>query len=178
MKRTVIAAFLAAALTMPALAQLRLDVGVDVPRGVGEALNGSIITSREASSALSTVYFPFPEAALHCQLDLGMLKLGLGIRAFTLIMASVAWPNAFAELNFGPLVVEGQIGGGVFAYSVLSESGIETGKVFFPDLSAWLALGEKRTYRLGGGAMGLFLPEQTEAIPFVYYLGIKAVIPL
>jgi hypothetical protein len=48
-----------------------------------------------------------------------------------------------------------------------------------PDLSAWLKIGKKQLFRLGGGAMGIYLPEvTTEGMAFVYYLGGKVALPL
>jgi len=179
MKRSIIAIFIAAALAASAAAQARLDLGIDVPKGIGAALGSGTAMDADAQAALAKTLFPFPEASLHYQFELGPLRLGAGIRAFTLIVASVAWPNAFAELDLGPLVVEAQVGGGVFAYYALVAGDVTAGKVFFPDLSAWLAVGKKRVLRLGCGAMGLFLPGQPEnALPFVLYFGGKAAIEL
>ena len=108
-----------------------------------------------------------------------MIKLGAGIRAYTLILASVAWPNAFAELDLGHFAIEAQVGGGIIAYYALIVGGIEAGSVFFPDLSAWYAFGEKKIFRLGCGATGIFLPNQAaDTVPFLFYIGAKAAIPL
>jgi hypothetical protein len=177
MRKFLIVTIFAAALAAPSMAQARLDIGIDVPKGIGNVLPSGVDAS--VSDFLASAFIPFPEAAIYYQWDLGMLKFGAGVRAYTVILASVAWPNAFAELDVGPLAVEAQIGGGIFAYYAIASGGIETGKVFFPDLSAWYAFGQKRIFRLGCGAMGIFLPGQdTSGLPFIFYLGAKAAIPL
>jgi hypothetical protein len=177
MRKFLIVTIFVAALAAPSMAQMRLDIGIDVPKGVGNALPSGIDSG--VSDFLSKAFIPFPEAALYYQWDLGMIKLGAGVRAYTVILASVLWPNAFAEFDLGPLAVEAQIGGGIFAYYAVTSGGIESGKVFFPDLSAWYAFGQKRIFRLGCGAMGILLPDQsTGSLPFVFYLGAKAAIPL
>lgn len=177
MRIFLIVTIFAAALAAPTPAQGRLDLGIDIPKGMGKVLPSGVDAS--VSDSLAKAFIPFPEVALHYQWDLGMLKLGAGVRAYTLILASMAWPNAFAELDLGPLAVEAQIGGGAFAYYAIASGGLESGRVFFPDLSAWYALGQKRVLRLGAGAMGVFLPDQEAgSLPFILYLGAKAAISL
>jgi hypothetical protein len=177
MRKFLMVAFIAAALAAPVAAQLRLDVGIDVPKGIGTTLSSDF--DQSARDFLAKAFIPIPDVALHYQFDLGIIKLGAGVRAYTFIVASVLWPNVFAELDVGPLAVEGQIGGGLFAYSAISTGGIESGRVFFPDLSAWYAFGQKRVFRLGCGAIGVFLPNQdVNGLPFVFYIGGKAAIPL
>jgi hypothetical protein len=174
MKRIVIVLLLVALAIAPTFAQWRLDVGVDIPRGVGAVLPDSVTTSADVGTFLSGTFFPFPEAALHYQFGGGLLTFGLGMRAFTFILESVAWPNVFAEVALGPVVIEAQMGGGVFAYFGIV-NGMDAGKVFFPDLSAWFKIG--KSFRLGVGAIGIFLPETAlDAVPFVFYIGGKAAI--
>lgn len=151
-------------------AQVRFDVGVDVPRGVG-ALVGKDVGTVDFSG-LASSFFPFPEAAVYYRFGEGTVTGGIGMRAFTLIIETVAWPNAFVEVTLGPVVVEAQVGGGLFALAGLAND-VQFGKIFFPDLSAWLKIG--KSFRLGGGAMGLFVPgvDLSVNLPFVYYFGAK-----
>jgi len=159
-------------------AQMRLDVGIAAPIGIGRALDGTKLEmDGAAGDFLSKVFLPLPEAGLHYQFDLGTVKVGLGGRAFTLILETVLWPNAFAEFDLGPVVLEAQVGGGAFAFVGLV-SDCETGRVFFPDLSAWFKLGKDGNFRLGAGALGLYLPDQTATVPFIFYLGGKAAITI
>ena len=152
-----------------ALAQIRIDVGVDIPRGFGNVSGGVIDTG--TIDFLDKTILPFPEAGLYYQFDLSMIKLCVGVRCFTFIVESIFWPNAIAEVHLGNFVIEGQMGGGFFGiFGVVNSS--TTGKVFIPDLSAWYKIGN--VFRVGGGAIGLFFPEtKLDILPFVYYLGAK-----
>lgn len=180
MKRLFAVCLVAAALALPVAAQMRLDIGVDIPKGVGLATTSSVSTVQEAAEALSTYWIPVPSAGIYYQFDLGMLKLAAGIRGYSFILASVGWPNLLADVELGPFVIEGQLGGGVFGWYALNQGDLVWGKAFIPDLSAWLALGKKKIFRIGGGAFGLYLPELigSENLPFVLYFGCKAAIPL
>lgn len=151
-------------------AQLRFDLGVDIPRGVG-AFVGSDLQSA-GFDGLANAFFPFPEASVYYTFGEATVRGGVGLRAFTLIVESLAWPNAFVELALGPVVVEAQIGGGLFAIAGLAND-IQFGKIFFPDLSAWYRIG--KSFRLGLGALGLFVPgvDLANSLPFVWYLGAK-----
>lgn len=174
MKRTILVLVLLSLVALPSFAQLRLDIGVDIPRGMGAMLEGSgADMSQETVDFFNNYFFPFPEAALHYQFDAGMIKLGAGVRAFTLILETALWPNVFAELNVGPLAVEAQVGGGIFGLIGLY-NGIQTGQLFFPDLSAWYKFGKAQNFRLGAGVIGFYLPElANDAMVFCFYLGGK-----
>jgi len=153
MKRVVLIAIVIALLAAPAFAQFRLDVGVIVPRGAGiSGDNGSV-----GGVLADWPFIPIPEAGLYYQWDLGLLKLGVGARAASLLLETFLWPNAIAEVDLGPVAIEGQFGGGAFAVFGLANS-TATGKVFFPDLSAWLKIGKKGNFRLGAGVIGVYAP--------------------
>lgn len=156
-----------------ALAEVRLDLGFDVPFGfAGITSNG--VANTEISTFFQQHIIPFPEAGVYYVLKTGPARFGFGLRAFTFIIESVAWPNIFAEVEWGPAVLEAQVGGGAFVlFGLLNR--VETGKVFFPDISLWFKLG--KTFRLGGGVMGLFIDQfASNTIPVVAYLGLKAAI--
>jgi hypothetical protein len=172
MKKFILIALVVAALAMPAAAQGRLDIGFFAPKGFGVSGGGDI------NSALAKwPMIPIPDLGLYYQGDLGLIKLGIGARAFSAIVETFAWPNAYAELDIDFLAIQAQFGGGVFAMFGVAPSQIATGKVFIPDLSAWVKLGKKGVIRLGIGAMGLYIPEVLgDTVPFLLYLGGKAAI--
>lgn len=159
--------------TLGAGAQVRFDLGVDVPRGVGAVVGSSV--GGTDFSGLGASFFPFPEASVYYSFGGGLITGGIGLRAFTLILESVAWPNAFVELSLGPVVIEAQVGGGLFLIAGLATDA-QFGKIFFPDLSAWFKIG--KSFRLGLGAIGLFVPgvDLSVDLPFVYYFGAKFII--
>jgi hypothetical protein len=173
MKKSIALALALVALGGAAFAQLRLDAGVIMPVRVSVALDGSSLEiGSDVGNFLAGTLFPFPEGAAHFQFDLGTVKLGVGARAFTFILETIIWPNAFAEVDLGPVVLEAQLGGGAFLlFGLVSKA--QLGEVFFPDLSAWFKIGAKRSIRLGGGVIGLYLPDQTSRLPLTFYLGGK-----
>jgi len=156
-----------------AFADGRVDLGVDIPLGFSGLVDGGSFDS-DASEFFREHIIPFPEAGLYYTRSTGPFTFGIGGRAFTFILESVVWPNAFAEFNLGPVVIQGQAGGGAFLLFGLYNT-LETGAVFFPDLSAWFKLGN--TFRLGGGMMGVFIDEVADdTVPVVFYIGGKAAI--
>ena len=176
MRKIIIIAALAAVLALPAMADWRLDIGAVVPRGVGLSSGGSMNTNLDI---FNKYIIPLPEAGIYYKGDIGMLQLGIGARAFTFILETIAWPNAYAELNVGPLAVEAQFGGGAFALFGVTPATSGAGKVFIPDVSAWIKLGKNGTFRLGVGAIGLYIPDWLgDSVPFLFYLGGKAAINL
>jgi hypothetical protein len=179
MKKSLVVLVILVLLAAPAFAHWRIDVGALVPRGVGLSIGGSTETSISGVDMESWPFIPLPEAGLYYTGTIGPLSLGIGARAFTLILETILWPNAFAELTLGPVALQAQFGGGFFAMFGLA-SASEFGKVFIPDLSAWFKIGKKGNLRLGGGLIGLYMPEitETDAIPFLIYLGGKVAIPL
>ena len=169
-------ALLLAMVSALAFGQIRIDAGIAVPIGIGAVLDGSSLEmSSSIGEFLSRTFLPLPEAALHYQFDLGKLKMGIGARAFTLILETMVWPNAFVEYDFGPVVAEAQLGGGAFLLLGLV-SDFQAGDVFFPDLSVWMKLGSKQDLRIGAGVIGIYLPEQSSSFPVVVYLGGKITI--
>lgn len=151
----------------------RVDLGVDIPLGFSGLVEGGSF-DEDASDFFREHIIPFPEAGVYYTRGTGPFNFGIGGRAFTFILESVAWPNAFAEFKLGPAVIQGQIGGGAFLLFGLYNS-LETGAVFFPDLSAWFRIG--KTFRLGGGMLGVFIDEVADdTVPLVFYLGGKAAI--
>ncbi|MFH2116152.1 MAG: hypothetical protein ABIJ86_16755 [Spirochaetota bacterium] len=168
-KYLVIAVFVALCLVSVS-AQARLDLGIDIPLRISAVMEGS-----ELTGSFNVPYtLPFPSAGLYYTTVAGPLNLGIGARMYSLILVSALWPNVIAELDLGPAILEAQLGGGAFLFFGLVSS-TQTGAVFIPDLSAWFKLG--KTLRAGGGAMGLFIDELAEeAMPVVFYLGVKAAI--
>ena len=161
-------------LSMPAFAQLRLDIGVDVPRGLGVS-SGANDT---ASAFGNWPFFPMPDAGLYYQWEVSSFNIGVGARGFSVLIETALWPNAFVEWNIGPVALEFQVGGGLFALlGVYSD--LTAGAVFIPDLSAWFKIGKTGAFRLGGGLVGFYAPNALgSTMPFLFYLGGKVALEL
>jgi len=170
MKKYALIAVFAALCLVSVSAQVRLDLGIDIPLRISAVLEGS-----EMAEGENIPYtLPFPSAGLYYTLGAGPLNLGFGARMYSLVLVSALWPNVIAELDLGPAVLQAQLGGGAFLFFGLISS-TQTGAVFIPDLSAWFKLG--KTLRIGGGVMGLFIEDLADAaLPVVFYVGAKAAI--
>ncbi len=176
MKRIVLVAVVVAVLAVPAFAEFRIDLGAILPRGGAVIAGGDVVASTDVGDFLGANWLPFPEASFYYQWHLGPLNLAAGARLYTFILESVFWPNILAELQLGPVFIDGQVGGLLFGMFGLA-NGFEVGNVFVPDLSLWLGLGKKKAFRIGGGALGLYAPEVSgDGMLMVYYLGIKGVL--
>ena len=154
-------------------AQARLDIGAIVPRGAGLTLGGG--TTDTGAFIGNWPFIPVPDVGIYYQGDLGLVKLGIGARAFSLLIETIAVPNAFVELDLGKVAIEAQVGGGAFLMFGILPTQANIGNYWIPDLSAWFKIGKKGSFRLGGGLVGLYLPEvMGNALPFLIYLGGKA----
>jgi hypothetical protein len=189
MKRFLLILAIAAAIVVPASAQMRIDLGLWKPLGIGFTEAPDVNSELEEVNDVisSQLWLMIPEIGAYYEFNLEPLPLrfGVGVRALTAIVATVGYPNAFAELELGPVEIMAQVGGLAFGYYVLNTFGGDFGAVFFPDLSAWLALGQKKSFRIGGGMTMLYAPEAVaelnestgkDIIPFIYYASAKFVI--
>jgi len=156
-------------------AEVRLDLGFDIPRGLGGLASGEIGIDEDAADVLNTLFFPFPEAGIYYQSAFGPVRIGGGARAFTLILETILWPNLYVEADLWKFTGAFQLGGlffGMFGLFTTAQSGA----VLIPDLSLWFRIGN--TFRLGAGAMGFMLPDLSDNIVFVYYFGAKFALSL
>ena len=173
MKRIVLLVAFVAIVAVPAFSQFRIDLGVDIPMTLGVIGKGEIQTSSEVGTFLRSHILPFPEASFYYQFSIGPLTLAPGVRVFTFILESVLWPDLMAELNLGPVFVQAHLGGLVFVVFGLFNDA-QYGKVLLPDVSVWIGLGKGRRFRIGGGVLGLMLPElTTDGIGIAPYVGGK-----
>ncbi len=173
-RKMLIVAILLTVLALPAFAELRLDFGLDVPVGLGAAASDSAGNSQSVQlDVLSSYVFLLPEASLLYQIPAGPVKLGLGVRAFSLVLETVVYPNLLAELNLGPVAVDLNVGGGAFLFFGLANQ-FSTGAVIVPDLSAYLKLA--KIFRIGVGGALIYssdLYSASKTLPWVVYLAAR-----
>ncbi|AEJ18815.1 hypothetical protein [Gracilinema caldarium] len=168
MKRSVVVVVMLM-LGIPLFSQVRFDMGIDVPLGLGALSDNEVFTDSEVNDFFKEHILPFPELGLYYQFGDGSLRGGLGVRAFTFILVTVYWPNAFIEADLGNFTTAFQVGGGFFGiFGIVNDS--DTGNVFIPDISLWYRFG--KAFRLGGGVIGMMMPE-SDTMGFAYYVGFK-----
>ncbi len=171
MKKIAFIILIALIIVPSAFSQFRLDMGVKVPVSLGikfSELSGNTDTSY---SVIDDFTFLFPEVSGTYQFAAGPIKLGAGVQIYTLILESIAWPMAFAEFDFSPLiplVVNAKLGG--LAYMVFGlYNHADTGDLVIPEVNAYFKL--SKSFRLGGGVM-IFTSKNfaTDALPYALYL--------
>ncbi len=177
-KKVILALLVLALAVAPVFAQFRLEVGAEVPLG-GGYIDSSGNFHNEGSLFGSNI-FPIPEVGLSYRIPvLGFMRVGAGLRAFSIIVQTIAFPNVYAEAKFGPFIVEAQVGGLAFASFGSGGTYFETGlNVLVPDISAWIGFGKDGAVRIGGGVIGLSGTklDSTMTIPVIYYAGAKLIL--
>lgn len=165
-KKTLVAIVLGVILAGHAFGEWRIDVGADIPWGIGTVVSGYGDTSQGGVNVLQNFVFIVPEANMLYQFPVGPVNLGVGVRAFSLVLETIAWPNAFAEVNVGPVAIDFNIGGGAFLFFGLYTN-LTTSAVIIPDLSAYFKLG--KIFRIGLGGMLFYNPQTVGNIGYVPY---------
>lgn len=157
------------------MARLPGDGASPVPcffAGTG-SLDGDIIGLVEDAGII-----PIPNLALFLQGDLGMVKIGAGIKAWSLIVYSFAYPAVQMEIALGNFSIDASLGGYFFGYYGLGGVyGLEKLDFLLPDISVWLGIGKKNLFRIGGGAIGA-VPTSFDfaGLPYIAYAGLKIVL--
>ena len=168
MKKIVLLLVLVAVIMVPsAFAQVRLDMGFLVPYKLGAvigAVDDSGDSTNEDIDVLSNFVFLVPELGVSYQFDAGPLKMGLGLRGYSLILETLLWPYAYAEMEVSRFVFNANVGGLGFLFFGLWNS-VETGDIVIPDISVSFKLGE--TFRIGVGSM-FFLSSSLDTDNLLY----------
>ncbi|MBN2352388.1 MAG: hypothetical protein JXD23_07455 [Spirochaetales bacterium] len=120
--------------------------------------------------------FVIPEFDAYVQLNMGMFRMGLGFRLFTIILESAAVPDIYFELNIDPIVIRLGCSGGAFMLFGLVSAGPEFGPVIAPDLYVGFKFVE--FFRAGIGCTVIMDLNYPDTGVFVPYVNAKLVIAL
>ena len=171
MKKRRVIAFVAVAVVLAgavsAGAQLRLDANLNWPLVGGIQLDPTIFGSTGGSLDLSQYHLLLPDFRLYYQFGTGFLQAGIGIRAYTLIIESLVFPEAFIEMNLKPFVLSASLGGYLFGVFGIVNNGAAA-NLILPDLSAYWSI--NNWFRIGGGIL-LFAPLNASGEQNFGYLG-------
>ena len=166
-KRSVVVVLVAVLLLAGALgasAQLRLDGNISWPFYLGVELGD---LGGTGTSEISNYAFLFPDIELSYQFGGQVLRGGIGLRAFTLIIESAGWPIAYFEAELKPIVLRAEVGGGwFFAFGLAGAS--ETARVIIGDLNVSWKIAE--WFRLGVGALAVAPFDATENFGYAFYV--------
>ena len=117
--------------TVSAGAQARLEVNVNWPITIGINSSNSLFSG--ANVDLSQYHFLLPDFRAYYQFGGdGLLRGGIGIRAYSVIIQSFIFPEAFVELNLNPVMLEASLGGYVFGFFGLFNH-LSTADLMLPD---------------------------------------------
>jgi hypothetical protein len=145
MKKKILLSFiLSLFIVMAAGAQVRLDVNVSVPLYVGA------VTDYGEVGEYTEYAFLIPDLMVHYQIEMEMIKVGFGMRMVTLIVETMLFPNAFVELNVGPIAANFSLGGGMYIFFGLY-SDIQFTSTILPDVSAYFKITD--WFQLGAGIL-------------------------
>lgn len=173
MKKVAIALVALLILAAPAaFAQFRVDVGFNAPMYVG--ISGIDGISDEPLKVPS--FIPLPFAQISFNPTIGPISVGVGLKAYTLLIINLAWPTVYAELDLHPIVLQASVGGGfLFYFGAIANGTLDT-RMVMPELAAFLKLG--KSGRLGLGAMTFVGSETQEAFPYLIYGSLQFAFPL
>jgi len=179
MKKPLFFAVLVLLAAVPAaFGQVRFEIGANTPLAFGY-ISGSGGGSGDIVSTIADAgVIPIPTLGLFLQADLGSIKLGIGAKAQSIIVYSIAYPAVQIEFASGHLAIDASFGGYCFGYYAVSGIyGMETADILLSDLSVWLGFGKKNTFRIGGGAIGMLSSSfDLSVLPYIAYAGIKVVL--
>lgn len=169
MKKILLICFIILMVVPGAFAQFRIDLAIDIPAKIGVSisdLDGG--SANESIDVLEFGTFPVPEALFAYQTSLGPVKVGAGVRVFSLILVSMAWPHIYTEIDLSPIVINAGIGGGGFMMFGIVNT-MDTANLLIPDMHIAYKFGD--TFRLGIGAMGFTGTDlSTDVFPYIIYL--------
>ncbi len=140
-------------------ADFKVDIGVNIPYYVGVTTDDG-----DAGDALDWVFL-VPDVKFNWLHNLGPVRLGGGLRLWTFIIQSMAYPILTAEVDVGPVTFNANAGGGLFLFFGLYNS-IDTAGVFVPELSAAYRFTD--SFSVGTGGLFVFAPEVQDLSSFAY----------
>ena len=139
---------------MTLMAESQVDIGVNIPAVIGVTVDGENV-SEDIPFTL-----PIPDLMYNYFFEVGNFKLGGGFRVWSVIIATAAYPIISAEMEFDRFIFNAHVGGLLFPYTSIGDSGFETGNVFLPEVSAVFRLTD--WFAIGASVLGVYVPEVTD----------------
>ncbi len=148
--------------TTLAFAQLQGTVGVDVMVWGGVQISSPEVSGDTGATALP-IKLAFPYAQLAYNFDFGMIDVGVGAKAYTLIIESVMYPLFYADFELGPVVLHAGAGGLLFGlFGIYND--VLSGSVFMPEVGAYFKIG--KSFQIGASGIFFMSTEQTIVMPY------------
>lgn len=169
MKKLILLGFIVI-LTIPgAFAQVRLDLAIEVPVILGITAKSNDSNLNDSINLLKDIgTFTFPSAMVAYQFPIGPVKTGIGLKAYSIIFETIAWPYAYVELDLSPIVINAGVGGLGFLWFGLWNNAAGS-NILIPDIHIAYKIG--KTFRLGLGAIAFTGIEGLESVvPYTIFL--------
>jgi len=144
-------------------AQFRLDGNIQVPFYAGI----NLASLGYSGGGNIGAFIPFPSVEAAWQFPVGPIRLGVGARAFTIIIESLAFPNVFVELPLDRFVIRADVGGGAFALFGLASS-VSTASTVIPQIDASWRLAD--WFRLGVGVVAIAPFQDLSTFGYAFYV--------
>ena len=153
--------------------QFRMDANLSWAIGFFSVTGNTVTGSFSDILKLAIIV---PEFDAYAQLNLDVVRLGIGFRLFTLILESVIIPDIFCELNFDPLVIRlGVSGGALIPFGIFPLDPV-FGPTFAPDIYVGFKIAE--IFRIGAGCTMIVSLENTDIAFLTPYINAKLVFAL
>jgi|GEM_PF-1254861 len=158
-----------------AAAQVHMEIGFNAPIGF-TIINDSGEYSDFTNILKEVGILPIPFASVYVGAFGQNAGIGIGIKAHTAIIATIAYPSVMGEINISRFSVQAALGGLYMFHYVLGEgAGFTEIPVFAGDLSLWFGLDKRRIFQLGAGAMAIFPSDFSfSEVPIIGWAGVKA----
>ena len=136
-------------ISVPVFAGFQFDIDVNVPYYMGVTFH-----DQEMGDAMEYAFI-IPDAKLTYYMGFKLLKVGVGLKAYTAIIQSFVYPTLNVESKVGPLVLNANLGGYVYGLFGLTNS-VETGELLFGEATVAYKFG---LLSLGTGVIMISSPE-------------------
>ena len=134
--------------TVSAGAQVRIEANVSWPISIGFKSGNDLFSGSDID--LSGYHFLLPDFRIYYQFGEGLIQGGVGARAYTALIETFLFPEAFVELNLNPIVVEASLGGLLYGFIGLYNN-LTTSSIVIPDFNVgWQVI---PWLRIGGGVL-------------------------
>jgi hypothetical protein len=138
-------------------AELRMDFNIPWLLAGGLQLAAIPGASGLGTSAdISNYHFIIPDFELSWQFGGAPLRGGVGVRAYSLLIETLGFPQAYIECDLDPIVLRAALGGGAFFMLGLYSDFVinsDTLQVLIPDISAAWKVTD--WFQLGAGFLAL-----------------------
>lgn len=152
-----------------ASAQFRLDIDLAWPVKAGINIGDLGIS---VATDINQYLIILPQIEATYQFGEGPLRFGVGAKAVTFIVESILWPNAFVELELSPIVIRGDLGGGLFFLFGISTQLLDNSWSWVvPQVDVGVKLTD--WFRLSGGMIALAPFNNMNNFGYLLYLNAR-----